>query len=240
MADRDGNGNIVIPVGYPVGVNESIITMERICIVAENTEGVLPGGLKAQLSAAGTFSDVVLLETEALSSIAAADVTVVLLSRILSEQGLLDALKRKRDNGYEGPVIFISPDSTPDKELRDMIALERSGVAGIDVSLSQLLSYIQTLRSGRKNWLLAPPLQEMLLNTMLFGEAPAGFTEREAAVIREAQRGSSIDETARKLGISRHTVVSHRRNIFKKTGVRSIHKIRLNPPAPEGNSSGDI
>ncbi len=208
--------------------------------MAENTEGLLSRGLKDQLSTAGTFSDVVLLETKALSSIAASDVTVVLWSRVLSESGLLDTLKRKRANGYEGTIIFISPDSTPGKGIRDMVSLEKSGVAGMDVSLPQLLSYIQTLRSGRKKWLLDPSLQEMLLNTMLFGEAPAGFTEREAAVIREAQQGSSIDETARKLGISRHTVVSHRRNIFKKTGVRSIHKIRLNPPAPGENGTGDI
>lgn len=201
--------------------------MDNICIVAGKQNSLFPLGLQTQLKASAAFGEIVLLGTDALNRVGAAGKLVIAWDRNVSESAVLDVLKQKRLEGYESPVLFIHFDHLSGNVLRGMLALGKAGVVGPDISLAELLLYFDELETGKRSWLLSPPLQETLLNSMLFGEETRDFTDREAAVIREAQQGNSIEETARKLGISRHTVVSHRRNIFKKTGVRSIHKIRL-------------
>lgn len=48
------------------------------------------------------------------------------------------------------------------------------------------------------------------------------LTDREKDVLRLLVRGLSNKEVAQKLMISPHTVVTHRKNIIEKTGIRSL------------------
>ena len=48
------------------------------------------------------------------------------------------------------------------------------------------------------------------------------LTEREVDVLRELTKGLSNKEIADNLNISVHTVISHRKNITEKTGIKSL------------------
>ena len=48
------------------------------------------------------------------------------------------------------------------------------------------------------------------------------LTNREKDVLRLLLQGFSNKEVAEKLSISTHTVISHRKNIIEKTGIRSL------------------
>ncbi len=48
------------------------------------------------------------------------------------------------------------------------------------------------------------------------------LTEREIDVLKELVKGLSNKEIAEKLNISTHTVISHRKNIIEKTGIRTL------------------
>ena len=48
------------------------------------------------------------------------------------------------------------------------------------------------------------------------------LTEREIDVLKELVKGFSNKEIADKLNISAHTVISHRKNIIEKTGIRTL------------------
>lgn len=48
------------------------------------------------------------------------------------------------------------------------------------------------------------------------------FSAREIEVLKHFAQGLSVVETAEKLILSKHTVVSHRRNMMKKTNSKSI------------------
>ncbi len=64
-----------------------------------------------------------------------------------------------------------------------------------------------------------------LLFRQFKNETPANnekLTDREKAVLRLLLRGLSNKEVAENLSISPHTVVSHRKNIIEKTGIRSL------------------
>mgnify|MGYP000294406699 CR=1 FL=1 len=49
-----------------------------------------------------------------------------------------------------------------------------------------------------------------------------GLTNREIEVMELITDEKNNEEIAKQLFISKHTVESHRKNIFKKTGVKSI------------------
>lgn len=48
------------------------------------------------------------------------------------------------------------------------------------------------------------------------------FTSREFEILHHIVNGDTIDETAEKLNLSKHTVVAHRRNMMEKMEVNSV------------------
>jgi len=48
------------------------------------------------------------------------------------------------------------------------------------------------------------------------------LTDRELEIVQMAAKGMTVDITAQKLNISRHTVAAHRRKILSKTGCATI------------------
>ncbi len=57
-------------------------------------------------------------------------------------------------------------------------------------------------------------------------EAPA-FTPRELEVLSHIAMGDTTKEISFSLGISHHTVVSHKRNLYLKTGARTLQQLAL-------------
>jgi DNA-binding NarL/FixJ family response regulator len=60
-------------------------------------------------------------------------------------------------------------------------------------------------------------------------EATAGekLTDREKSVLKLLLKGMSNKEVADKLVISPHTVITHRKNIVEKTGIRSLSGLAI-------------
>ena len=48
------------------------------------------------------------------------------------------------------------------------------------------------------------------------------LTQRENEILQHIAHGATIEETAKKLFLSKHTVVAHRRNIMAKLEVNSV------------------
>jgi DNA-binding NarL/FixJ family response regulator len=53
------------------------------------------------------------------------------------------------------------------------------------------------------------------------------LTGREIDVLKSLAEGNSNKEIAYKLNISTHTVVSHRKNISQKTGIRTVSGLTI-------------
>jgi DNA-binding NarL/FixJ family response regulator len=53
------------------------------------------------------------------------------------------------------------------------------------------------------------------------------LTDREKAVLKQLLKGMSNKEVADKLKISPHTVITHRKNIVEKTGIRSLSGLAI-------------
>jgi DNA-binding NarL/FixJ family response regulator len=53
------------------------------------------------------------------------------------------------------------------------------------------------------------------------------LTDREKSVLKQLLKGLSNKEVAQKLVISPHTVITHRKNIVEKTGIRSLSGLAI-------------
>lgn len=68
-----------------------------------------------------------------------------------------------------------------------------------------------------------------LFEEKMLGDLSGGtqLSEREKEVLVQLTHGLSNKEVAEKLNISMHTVISHRKNIVRKTGVRTLPELTL-------------
>jgi regulator of cell morphogenesis and NO signaling len=71
------------------------------------------------------------------------------------------------------------------------------------------------------------PLVDDLINKGQNGNNNAGLSEREQQALAALACGLSNKEIADKLNISIHTVVSHRKNIILKTGIKTVQGLTL-------------
>ena len=109
----------------------------------------------------------------------------------------------------------------------------RAGADGYllkDSSPSELRAAIRTVMAGESAFSAAAARQ---LSTALReeeanrerAERAASLTARELDVLRHVVAGRTNKETASVLGISHRTVETHRENILKKLGVRSVAEL---------------
>ena len=126
-------------------------------------------------------------------------------------------------------IVILNPRYLqPDK--RDFHALRRShpGVKWIGLVYSYYDRELLSLFDGNIQITDDSRTVASLLGRLVWEEevaeeeqAQGQLTDREQEVLLELVKGLSNKEIAERLNISVHTVISHRRNISQKTGIRS-------------------
>jgi DNA-binding CsgD family transcriptional regulator len=82
-------------------------------------------------------------------------------------------------------------------------------------------SYLSINASKSMIFDLVDPYLQRANNTPV-KQKSTGLTDREIDVVKEVALGKTNKEIAEKLHISIHTVISHRKNITEKLGIKSI------------------
>lgn len=85
----------------------------------------------------------------------------------------------------------------------------------------EVIECIKEVAAGGKY--LAAYLREILAKNAGLEQVP--FTDRELEILQMASHGLTVDGTAEKLNISRHTVAAHRRKILAKANCSSIAEL---------------
>lgn len=106
--------------------------------------------------------------------------------------------------------------------LNKFLTLNKCVITSGHNSLSELVFLIRELE--HKNLSISRDVLERLVieNLRQRDQKHERFTKMEKLIIEAAKNGLTIAQTAAKLKISSFTVVNHRSNIFKKTGVNSV------------------
>jgi DNA-binding NarL/FixJ family response regulator len=128
------------------------------------------------------------------------DVLILVISAFDDEQSLIGALQA----GASGYLLK----SEEPADIRLAVRQVRDGGAPISPGVaSHLLKHFETMKAMGKTSPGARPTAQL--------------TSRERSVLELVVRGCSNQEAADKLGISRHTVATHVKNIYRKLEVNS-------------------
>jgi DNA-binding NarL/FixJ family response regulator len=154
---------------------------------------------------------------------------VVVLDVSMPEESGLEVAKRLKRALPATRVLMLSVYDNTEFVLEAV----RAGADGYllkDSSPSELRAAIRTVMAGESAFSAAAARQ---LSTALReeeanrerAERVASLTTRELDVLQHVVAGQTNKETAAVLGISHRTVETHRENILKKLGVRSVAEL---------------
>ncbi len=157
----------------------------------------------------------------ALEALARTPVDVLVLDLTMPGLDGFEVLRRARAAHPQLKVLVLTMHATPEYVARAV----QEGADGYllkDSAVQDLKAAIEAVRQGRAYY--SPPVQRELTELL---RAPAQrptdvLTEREREVLRLVATGLSTKEIAAQLEISTRTVETHRANLMRKLGVRSV------------------
>jgi DNA-binding NarL/FixJ family response regulator len=124
---------------------------------------------------------------------------------------------------FEGGVILVTERHPGDTEVVEAVLDGADAVVHPDVSPAELVAAVATVCRG--GTLLAPSQARQLAEAARRASgrrsARLHLTPRELSILRSAERGESVKQTARGLGITPKTVENLQRRLFRKLGARN-------------------
>lgn len=122
-------------------------------------------------------------------------------------------------------ILVISHEKTAD-EIKKIIGIGIKNYLLKDCDEQEITDAIASCARGEKYF--CGQIIDVLLEKEISGKdhcATGGITEREVEVIRELVSGKRPKEIADVLNISYYTIITHKKNIYKKLGIN--HSIEL-------------
>jgi DNA-binding NarL/FixJ family response regulator len=160
---------------------------------------------------------------QALEALRDLAVDVVVLDLTMPTMDGFEVLKRAKDLHPGVRVLVLSMHANSQHVTRAV----REGADGYllkDSAVQELVAALQSVMDGRAYY--SPAVQQELSNVLRAG-SPLGrpqdlLTDRELDVLKLVARGLSTKEIASRLDISPRTVDTHRANLMRKLGLRSV------------------
>lgn len=129
---------------------------------------------------------------------------------------LSDELKHRQPS-----LIFCTPEGLTDIDLHRFDSITWVGITEGEDVLVYGFEYAIDTREGIET--LTERLQEIESKVIASGAEPVvALSEREMEVLKEVVKGNLNKEIAEHLFISPHTVITHRKNITRKLGIRTV------------------
>lgn len=158
---------------------------------------------------------------EAQTAIKSQDIDVLLADLSLPDGHGTDAIRLLRRINPEADSMVISVITDNQTVLK---AIEAGAVGYLlkDADSIELVESIKALRAGCSP--ISPSIARILVNRMIApvaSEISPTLTERETEILRGIAKGFTYLELAELLGISRHTVPVHIKNIYRKLAAHN-------------------
>ena len=115
------------------------------------------------------------------------------------------------------------------QHLTDSIKAKNISIVGYNIhNKGQTKLFSTTFSLDEKEEQFCDKIKSLVSKTNKFAEEESSnLSSREIEVIREIINGNSNKEIAEKLFISTHTVITHRKNITHKLGIKSISGLTI-------------
>jgi DNA-binding NarL/FixJ family response regulator len=136
-------------------------------------------------------------------------------------------------DAFAGGVVAVVERRPGDDEVIEAVLAGCDAVLHLDTSPAELVATVHAVR--RRHTLLSPAQVRLLaewaraqVSTRQAAKRDVRLTLREQAILRSAERGQSVKQTARSLGISPKTVENLQTRLFRKLGASNrAHAVAL-------------
>ncbi len=131
---------------------------------------------------------------------------------------LIADIKRLFHNTY---IIIISSFTNP-TVIKGVYMQKPAAIIGKTAQVSEIISCLNTIE---QNEIYLSEFIADILKSQQFDTIEILFTPKEMEILAHINSGKNIQQTAELLNISRHTVVTHRRNMMAKTNCHSVTEL---------------
>lgn len=142
----------------------------------------------------------------------------VFLDYYLPQKNALSLIKDIRRMNKKARIIVTSSVSDPIL-IRHILTYEPNGFISKTSGVENVVACLNTIEQHET---YICPIVQHILDIHGNSGPVITFTAREMEILQYFARGLSIVETAEATNLSKHTIVSHRRNMMSKSGAKSI------------------
>lgn len=198
----------------------------RTLLIADS-QYLITESLKYILESTGHFKvyKVVTDKTELIKALRLENISLLILDHALIDIAGISELKELKDMFHDLKILVIS--NTVSKA--EMVELNSAGINDIILKTAdkeELLEALDSALKGKKYY--SNELLDLLFEVSekkTASEETGQLTMSELEIVRLISEGFTTKEIASHKFISFHTVISHRKNIFRKLGVTSISEL---------------
>lgn len=140
----------------------------------------------------------------------------------LKEKTILPIINDLRRICKNSKIIIVSSSGNI-STIKNLLDFNVDAILHKSCSLQEVISCLHQLDEDKKYYSLE--IQSVLNSIQISEHSDKKLTSRELEILEYFSEGLTVDETAKKMFLSRHTVAAHRRKIFLKTGSNNIAEL---------------
>lgn len=138
----------------------------------------------------------------------------------LKDQNALPLINDVKRLSKKSKIIIVSSLTNP-LLIKNVLDYRPQGFISKSSGISTLMECVEAI--DNRKMFICPEISDILSSFSELRDIP--FTPREQHILNLFAQGLSIDQTAEKTFLSRHTVVAHRRKMMEKTKTHSITEL---------------
>ena len=191
-------------------------------ILIADSQFLATESLRSFLTESGYGVSVVTARSDLLESLKHTDVSLIITDYVLFDFKSINDLRELHEEHAQIPVLILS------NSVNHMQIMEfnNAGIRNIALKTDdrpELLQAVSTAIKGRKHY--SGSVLDVLLNKNDTVVAKGSLTRSEVEIVRQIAAGLTTKEIAAKKHVSFHTVMTHRKNIFRKLGVSNSSEL---------------
>jgi DNA-binding NarL/FixJ family response regulator len=196
-------------------------------VLIADSQFLITESLKIILGNDGRFTvnKVVTEKNDLLNSLKPGNISVLIIDPSLIDLTSFAELKEITDN-FPNLKLMVITNSVSRKELHELNNLAITNIILKTDDKEEIIEALSALIKGKKYY--SDELLDLLFEAnerKSTGEETGQLTNSEIEIVRLICDGLTTKEIASRKFISFHTVISHRKNIFRKLGVTSISEL---------------
>lgn len=193
-------------------------------ILIADTQYLTNEALSGLLESLGHSISVATTRDDFLDQLNRREISLIVTDYVLFDFRSVPDLAELRKLSPETPLLILTG-SISQMQIKE---LNSAGIRNISLKTDDRDELVQSVASalkGKKHY--SGSVLDILLKHDGPAEEPCHLTTSEIDIVRQISSGLTTKEIAKKKHISFHTVMTHRKNIFRKLGVTSSPELMM-------------